>query len=60
MRWGSSDVQALTSFLDIVQRKKGEKWVWAWMREGVTASETGEEKRECTADLLWGKKQAII
>lgn len=45
MRWGSSDVQAITSFLDIVQRQKGEKWVWAWMRKGVTASETGEEKK---------------
>lgn len=57
MRLGSTAVQALTSFLDIDQRKKEtKKGVLSMDKKRGDCIRERKRERECTVDLLGGKK----
>lgn len=59
MRLGSTAVQALTSFLDIEQRKKKGKGGLT-MDEERGETRQGKRERECTLDLFVGGGKKII
>lgn len=56
MRWGSTAVKDLTSFLDIDQRGEREKGVCVRMKKGVTASEREGERNRTHCGFTGGQK----
>lgn len=56
MRWGSTDVQALTSFLDIDQRKKREKGGLGMDEEGGDCIRERKRKKRVHCGFTGGQK----